>query len=90
MHSVSILRCLSNIISDAVDNIEQAYENAQLPLPSLDQPFDENDPAEALRRHPAVSAAANNIMAAAAQMSAVVCDPRRGAVNAANSVGPCC
>ncbi|KAJ7803672.1 O-methyltransferase, partial [Mycena olivaceomarginata] len=59
--------------------------NAQLALPSLDQPFDENDPAEALRRHPAVSAAANNIMAAAAQMSAVVCDPRRGAVNAANS-----
>ncbi|KAF7336117.1 O-methyltransferase [Mycena venus] len=85
MHSVSILRRLSNIISDAVDNIEQAYENAQLALPSLDQPFDENDPAEALRRHPAVSAATNNIMAAAAQMSAIVCDPRRGAVNAANS-----
>ncbi|KAJ7803466.1 O-methyltransferase [Mycena olivaceomarginata] len=85
MHSISILRRLSNIISDAVDNIEQVYENAQLALPSLDQPFDENDPAEALRRHPAVSGAANNIMAAAAQMSAVVCDPRRGAVNAANS-----
>ncbi|KAJ7860062.1 O-methyltransferase [Mycena olivaceomarginata] len=85
MHPISTLRQLSNIISDAVDDIERTYEASGKALPSIDQPFDQNDPAEALLKDARVSSATKNIMAAAAQLSATVCDPRRGAVNMSKS-----
>ncbi|KAJ7863601.1 O-methyltransferase [Mycena olivaceomarginata] len=85
MHPISMLRQLSNIISDAVDDIERTYEASGKALPSIDQPFDQNDPAEALLKDARVSSATKNIMAAAAQLSATVCDPRRGAVNMSKS-----
>jgi hypothetical protein len=89
MHPISTLRQLSNIISDAVDDIERTYEASGKALPSIDQPFDQNDPAEALLKDARVSSATKNIMAAAAQLSATVCDPRRGAVNMSKSVRAC-
>ncbi|KAJ7898807.1 hypothetical protein B0H14DRAFT_3554195 [Mycena olivaceomarginata] len=85
MNSISTLRQLSNIIADAVDDIERAYKGSGKALPSLDHPFDAKDPFEALLKDAAVSAATKNIMAATAQLSAAVCDPRRGAVNMSKS-----
>ncbi|KAJ7354145.1 O-methyltransferase, partial [Mycena albidolilacea] len=87
MQSISALRRYSDIISTAVDDIERAYTSSGIALPSLDDsgPFDENDPAEVLRQNAAVSAAAKNIIAAAAHISATVSDPRWVAVNMAKS-----
>ncbi|KAF7335076.1 hypothetical protein MVEN_02258100 [Mycena venus] len=87
MQSISVLRRYSNIISTAVDDIERAYASSGTALPSLDDsgPLDENDPAEVLRQNAAVSAAAKNIIAAAAHISATVSDPKRVAVNMAKS-----
>ena len=67
MHSISTFRQLANIISDAVDNIEHAYERSGNSLPSLDQPFDQNHPAEVLLQDAAVLAATKDLVAAAAQ-----------------------
>ncbi|KAF7354097.1 hypothetical protein MVEN_01097100 [Mycena venus] len=85
MHPISTLRQLSNIISDAVDDIERTYGASGKALPSIDQPFNQNDSAEALLKDAVISSATKNIMAAAAQLSATVCDPRRGAVNMSKS-----
>ncbi|KAJ7491683.1 O-methyltransferase [Mycena galericulata] len=84
MESISTLRRLTTIITDAVTTMERVYASSGMPLPSLDDPFDPTDSAELLRRDAEVSDAANNIMAAAAQISATVCDPMRFALNAAS------
>jgi hypothetical protein len=70
MQSISALRRYSDIISTAVDDIERAYASSGIALLSLDDsgPFDENNPAEVLRQNAAVSAAAKNIIAAAAHI----------------------
>ncbi|KAJ7235736.1 O-methyltransferase [Mycena haematopus] len=68
--SISTLRTLANIITQAVDTMEQVYSEAGMPLPSLDQPFHRDDPAESLRRNIEVSGAVKNIIAAAAQLTA--------------------
>ncbi|KAJ6476547.1 O-methyltransferase, partial [Mycena vitilis] len=81
MESISTLRRLASIIMDSVTTMEDAYARTGMPLPSLDEPFNPQDPAEALRQDPEVSDAVKNIVAAAAQISATVCDPTRVAVN---------
>ncbi|KAF8206805.1 O-methyltransferase [Mycena galopus ATCC 62051] len=83
MGSISTLRILANIITQAVDTMERVYTDAGMPLPSLDQPFRQDDPAESLRQNTEVSGAVNNIIAAAAQLTATVSDPVVLAVNTA-------
>jgi hypothetical protein len=87
MESVSTLRQLATVIMDAVTTMERVYEHAGMPLPSLDDPFNRDDPAEPIRQDPDVSAAIKNIVAATAQLSATVCDPMRVAVNTSHAVG---
>ncbi|KAJ7605435.1 S-adenosyl-L-methionine-dependent methyltransferase [Mycena polygramma] len=70
MESISTLRRLASIIMDSVTTMEDVYERTGMPLPSLDEPFNPQDPAEALRQDPEVSNAVKNIVAAAAQISA--------------------
>ncbi|KAF7349729.1 hypothetical protein MSAN_01699700 [Mycena sanguinolenta] len=72
---ISTLRRLANIINEAIDQIESVYAAADMPLPSLDAPFNPADPAEALLQSPTVEGATLNIMAAAAQLSATVASP---------------
>jgi hypothetical protein len=88
MGSIGILtlRRLANIINEAIDNIESIYAQAEMPLPSLDLPFDPADPAEAILQDPIVVAAALNIMAAASQLSATVCSPVASVLNALQAV----
>jgi hypothetical protein len=66
--------------------MERVYAQSGMSLPSLDEPFDPQDPAEALRQDPEVSNAVKNVVAAAAQISATVCDPMRVAVNTSHAV----
>ncbi|KAK7002240.1 S-adenosyl-L-methionine-dependent methyltransferase [Favolaschia claudopus] len=77
----STLRSLANIIVRAVDSMERAYAEAALPLPSLDKPFSPEDPAEALAQDSHVATAAKNLVAACAQISATVWNPRRFVTN---------
>ncbi|KAF7341723.1 hypothetical protein MSAN_02070800 [Mycena sanguinolenta] len=88
MGSVGIptLRRLANIINEAIDTIEGVYAEAEMPLPSLNAPFDPTDPAEALMQNPAVEGASMNIMAAVSQLSATVFSPAASALNASQAV----
>ncbi|KAJ7868933.1 hypothetical protein B0H14DRAFT_2572091 [Mycena olivaceomarginata] len=86
MESISTLRMLANIITGAVDTMEQAYTEAGMPLSSLDEPFRREESAETLRRTAEVSGAVKNIIAAAAQLTATVSDPVVLAVNTALAV----
>ncbi|KAJ6562904.1 hypothetical protein B0H10DRAFT_2116881 [Mycena sp. CBHHK59/15] len=70
MESILTLRRLANIITDAVNTMD---------------PFHPQDPAETLRQDTEVSAAVKNLMAAAAQISATVCDPMRTVVNTSHA-----
>ncbi|KAJ7149189.1 O-methyltransferase [Mycena crocata] len=81
MSSVTTLRLLASIITDALHSVELVYQKAGLSFPSLDDPFDPGNQAEALRQDKTVAAAVNNIVAAAAQISATVSDPMRMAVH---------
>ncbi|KAJ7115442.1 O-methyltransferase [Mycena epipterygia] len=83
MQPISTLRLLANIITEAVDTMERVYTGAGIPLPSLDEPYQRHDPGEALRQTPEVTGAVKNIMAAAAQITAAVCDPVTMTINSA-------
>ncbi|KAJ7936101.1 O-methyltransferase [Mycena leptocephala] len=87
MGSIGIptLRRLANIINEAVDNMESVYGKAEMPLPSLDTPFNPADPAEVVLQDPVVAEAVLNIIAAAAQLSATVCSPVVSALNASQA-----
>lgn len=52
-----------------------SFISSPLDFPSLDLPYDPNDPAELLRTHPVVSAAVNKIIAASGQICATVQTP---------------
>ncbi|KAF7349733.1 hypothetical protein MSAN_01700100 [Mycena sanguinolenta] len=82
---ISTLRRLANIINEAIDEIEGVYAAADIPLPSLDAPFNPSDPAEALLHNPTVEGATLNIMAAAAQLSAMLASPAVSALNASHA-----
>ncbi|KAF7349634.1 hypothetical protein MSAN_01689500 [Mycena sanguinolenta] len=87
MRSIEIptLRRLANIINEAIDKIERVYAEAEIPLPSLDAPFNPADPAEALLQNPTVEGVTLNIVAAAAQLSATVASPSVSAFNASQA-----
>ncbi|KAJ7220901.1 hypothetical protein GGX14DRAFT_354560 [Mycena pura] len=80
------LRCLARIINESLDTMENAYSHAGQAIPTLDAPFDPENPAEAVRQEPAVATAILDIMAAASQMSATVCSPAAAVLNAAQAV----
>ncbi|KAJ7289387.1 O-methyltransferase [Mycena rebaudengoi] len=75
MDSLSTLRALADIIAESLAVMERAYKHSELTPPSLDEPFNAEDPAEAIRSEPAVAEAIMNIVAAAGQLSATVRDP---------------
>ncbi|KAF8147448.1 S-adenosyl-L-methionine-dependent methyltransferase [Mycena galopus ATCC 62051] len=85
MESISVLRRLASIITDSVTAMERVYARSEMPLPSLDAPFNPQDPAEALRQDPEVSSVVKNLVAAAAQISATVSDPMGVAVNTSHA-----
>ncbi|KAJ7235076.1 O-methyltransferase [Mycena haematopus] len=75
MASVSTLRLLANLISQAVDTIEGIYATANVTPPPLNKPWDPKDPSEALGQDPAVVEAKTTLVAAAAQLVATARDP---------------
>jgi len=68
--TISLLRTLSKIISDGVDKIDQSCTQSQLKFPSLDEPFTPAHHASHL--DPQISEAVSIIVAAAAQITAIV------------------
>ncbi|KAJ7479885.1 O-methyltransferase [Mycena latifolia] len=81
MSSPSALRQLSDIISQAVSQIEADYAKASVPVPSLDEPFNPANPAEAVGMDPSVVFASSLVIAAAAQLSATVSNPVLAIIN---------
>ncbi|KAJ6478129.1 O-methyltransferase [Mycena vitilis] len=81
MESLSSLRQLSNIIAQAVTDIEAEYAQASAPLPSLDEPFNPADAAEVVGMSPSVVAASSLVIAAAAQITAAVGNPVLAIIN---------
>ncbi|KZV76669.1 S-adenosyl-L-methionine-dependent methyltransferase [Peniophora sp. CONT] len=73
MSSISDLRKLSNIISNAVDRIEDICAAKGLEFPSLDKSFSRGD--EAAREIPEVYEATNLITSAAGQLAAMARSP---------------
>ena len=67
--TISLLRTLSKTISDGVDKIDQSCTRLQLKFPSLDEPF---TPANQSHLDPQISEAVSIIVAAAAQITAIV------------------
>ncbi|KAJ7202626.1 O-methyltransferase [Mycena pura] len=57
MENISTLRRLADIISDAASTMERVYARSEMPLPSLDEPFNPDDPAETLKQDIEVEAA---------------------------------
>jgi hypothetical protein len=96
------LRALHKIIGDAIDEIEEVYNNsashtAQLAgislkpgipidFPSLDLPFDAGSSSEALVSHPAVAEAVSRIVAAAGQIATTAEMPFNTVMNTGMSV----
>ncbi|KAJ7162731.1 O-methyltransferase [Mycena crocata] len=85
MDSLATLRALSDIIAAAVTTIEHKYKDAGTSPPSLDEPFNSHDAAEALRRDPVVADAVQNLVAASGQISAVMRDPVVSILNSAHA-----
>ncbi|KAJ7191645.1 S-adenosyl-L-methionine-dependent methyltransferase [Mycena pura] len=79
------LRRLASIINESLDTMENAYSHAGQAIPTLDAPFDAENPAEAVRQEPAVATAILNVMAASSQMSATVCSPAAAVLNASQA-----
>ncbi|KAJ6479100.1 O-methyltransferase [Mycena sanguinolenta] len=75
MASVSTLRLLANLISQAVDTIEGLYASADATHPQLNKPWNPKDPSEALGQDPTAVEAKTKLVAAAAQLLATVRDP---------------
>ena len=73
MSGISDLRRLSNIISSAVDRIEDLCDSKGLQFPSLDTPFSRES--EAAREIPGVYDATNLITSAAGQLMAIARSP---------------
>ncbi|KAJ7046068.1 O-methyltransferase [Mycena alexandri] len=81
MASPSSLRQLSDIIAQAVTDIEAEYAKASARLPSLDEPFNPTNAAEAVGMHPNVVVASSLVIAAAAQITATVSNPALAIIN---------
>lgn len=87
MESPSSLRQRSNIIAQAVTDIETEYAKASASLPSLDEPFNPTNPAEAVGMQPAMFVTSSMIIGAAAQITATVSNPPLVVINNLLAVG---
>jgi hypothetical protein len=72
MPSTSPLRQLADIISASVDNIDAQLLQAKVGYPSLDDPFNPMSPSEAATANPEVVQSSFLVVAACAQLSAIV------------------
>ncbi|KAJ6572134.1 O-methyltransferase [Mycena capillaripes] len=79
------LRRLANMINESLDVMEGVFARSGTPFPSLDDPFNPTHPSEIKQRDPEVAAAALNIVAATAQLSAAVSTPGISLWNASNA-----
>jgi hypothetical protein len=83
---ISPLRRLVNVLSDAVTKIDAKYASANLEFPSLDEPFDERDPACLLLSDPDVVPHSSLIVAAADQLIVSARHPAQAILDIAQSV----
>ena len=72
MPSASPLRQLADIISASVDRIDAQLLQAKVDYPSLDNPFNPTSPSEAATATPEVVQSSFLVVAACAQLSAIV------------------
>ncbi|KAJ6553095.1 O-methyltransferase [Mycena capillaripes] len=85
MDSPSLLRSLSDIIAGAVTTIEGTYKDVGFTPPSLDDPFNPHNPAEALRQDPGITEAVLNLIAAAGQIASIMQNPVASVLNACHA-----
>ncbi|KAF9779280.1 O-methyltransferase [Thelephora terrestris] len=81
----SPLRRLVDILSDAVTRIDEKYASANLEFPSLDKPFDEDDPACLMLSDSRVVPLSSVIVAAADQLIASARHPMQAVLDIAQS-----
>lgn len=80
----SSLLSLSNLITSSVIALEKACADANLPFPSLDEPF--SHASEAFRANPAAEEATKVIAAAAHQLMVMVLPPSAALYNLISGV----
>lgn len=80
------MRHLVNILSDAVARIDEKYASDNLEFPTLDKPFNEEDPACLLLSDPDVVPLSSAIVAAANQLIVSARHPMQAVVDMAQSV----
>ena len=83
---ISPFRHLVNILSDAVTRIDEKYASANLEFPTLDKPFQEEDPGCKLLSDPDIVPLASVIVAAADQLIVSVRPPAQAILDMAQSV----
>ena len=86
MMKTSPLRRLVNILSDAVTQIDEKYASAGLEFPTLDEPFNEKNPACLLLSDPNVVPLSSVIVAAADQLIASARHPMQAVLDIAQFV----
>ena len=84
--SISPLRNLVNILSDAVTKVDQKYASANLEFPALDRPFREGDPAWSLLSSSDVIPLTSVIVAAADQLIASARPPAKAILDMSQAV----
>jgi hypothetical protein len=77
MSTFATLRSLHSLIGTALDDIERAFHEHDVPLdfPSLEDPCNPSSPAETLLSSPAMIKASKLVVASAGQLSAMVQRP---------------
>ncbi len=80
------VRQLLDLVTKSVDALEQACNESNAQLPSLDEPF--HPASEAFRVNPVAAEATAVISAAALQLNAIVSPPRNILYQAVGGVSP--
>ena len=83
---ISPLQRLVNILSNAVTQIDEKYASANLEFPSLDKPFNKEDPACLLLSDPDVVLLSSVVIAAADHLIASARHPMQAVLDMAQSV----
>ena len=84
--SISPLRNLVNILSDAITKVDQKYASANLEFPALDRPFRKEDPAWSLLSSPDVIPLTSVIVAVADQLIASARPPAQTILDMSHTV----
>ena len=75
IHIMSHLRQLLNILTNAIDTIEQEASNSNVAYPTVDDVFDPNSPSEQFATKSKVLEASSLGASAASQIFATLCGP---------------